>query len=96
MQTQSQYAELSRQCFNRRAAGKGAGKISEYLIRNQKKHSLVILQRGDTDLDDEFRFHLIDYRNENEVLKKGVFSYKNVFEKNKVLEGSGMAWARVD
>lgn len=40
-------------------------------------------------------YHLIDYRNNNEVLKKSVMTSVLARQKNGVLSGTGLAWARV-
>lgn len=45
--------------------------------------------------DTQYQFLLIDYRNGNEVLKKKMLSHKEVWKRNKVLEGTGFAWAKL-
>jgi hypothetical protein len=41
-----------------------------------------------------YQFHLIDYRNGNEVLKKSMMSHGDAWKKNQVLAGTGIAWAK--
>lgn len=47
------------------------------------------------DLAHEHTFHLLDYRDDNKVLKKSVMNLREAYNKNKVLTGTGMAWSRV-
>ncbi len=44
----------------------------------------------------ECNFALIDYKNGNEVIKKSVMTRQQAGSKNKVLKGTGIAWALVD
>ena len=48
---------------------------------------------ADGTADLEYNHVLIDYKNDNEVIKKSVMSRKEAGRKNKVLKGSGFAWA---
>lgn len=52
------------------------------------------IERGT--VDTQHRFALIDYRNGNEVIKTSTMSYRDAYQKNKALKGTGIAWARVD
>lgn len=42
----------------------------------------------------EWRHVLIDYKNENEHVKAKMMTVQQAAEKNKLLQGSGFAWAR--
>lgn len=47
-------------------------------------------------LKQQYRFALIDYRNGNEVIKTSVMDHGEAWKKNKALEGTGIAWAKID
>jgi len=45
---------------------------------------------------EEFNHGLIDYLDNNKILKKIPMSYSSAYERNAVLKGLGLSWARID
>lgn len=53
------------------------------------------LQQAIENKDPDKRWALIDYRNDNEVMRKSTMTCLEAARRNKILTGSGMAWARI-
>lgn len=51
-------------------------------------------RHGTTDM--EYYFALLDYRDKNKIIKKSTMTHKVAHERNRVLAGTGMAWARIE
>lgn len=46
--------------------------------------------------DTQYRFVLIDYRNGNEQIKRTMMSHQECWKRNTTLEGTGLAWAKIE
>lgn len=46
-------------------------------------------------VDTEWPFALIDYRNDNEVIKRSTMTHREAYRRNETLAGTGIAWAKV-
>lgn len=67
-------------------------KFNQLDIRKSRVNVGEAIQREGKGKD--FYFSLVDYRNENQVLKRSVMKLYEAALKNKTLEGTGLAWAR--
>ncbi len=56
----------------------------------------VLRHVSDGTLDHETRWVLIDYRNGNEQIKKTVMNHLEAWKRNQTLEGTGLAWAKMN
>lgn len=53
-------------------------------------------KKSEGQLDQEFYWVLIDYRNGNEQIKRTTMNHGEAWKRNKALEGTGFAWAKID
>jgi len=65
------------------------------LVKEDNRRYSKNMDDNKDDLAHEFTFHLLDYRDDNKVLKKSVMNLRSAYNKNKILTGTGMAWSRV-
>lgn len=92
MKTETTFGHLLGLCRIQKGLGK---KPSDFITRQRKRAELARIEASEG-TDTEYPFALIDYRDSNKILKKKMFCHRDAAQRNTILSGSGMAWARID